>query len=246
MTPIYSGKSKNFYGGGAPGLLRMEFRDDATAFNGEKKDTIQGKGAINAAVSAVLMKQFASEGIRTHLFAVEGPIVHLVHDVDILPVEFIVRNKAAGSFCKRFNTPKGQVFPKPIFELTVKDDSLGDPPINNETAIALGRIDQKQLDFIRNASLRINQIMRRIFSKANLDLVDFKLEFGTAKKSVHGTHPLGRYHARAGEILLADEISPDSMRVWDAQGNSLDKDIFRHELGDLLPGYKQILKGVQA
>ena len=209
---LYEGKAKKVYSTDNENEYVVYYKDDATAFNGEKKASI-----------ASLEKA----GIKTHFIKTLSDREQLVKKVTILPLEVIVRNITAGSFCKRYGVKEGIVLDKPIFEMSYKNDEYGDPLINDDHAVALKLATQEEIDYIREQTLKINDIMKEFFLKMDLKLVDFKLEFG---KDVDGN------------IILADEISPDTCRLWDVHTNEkLDKDRFRRDLGDLVQGYEEVL-----
>ena len=193
------------------------YKDDATAFNGEKKASIQSKGILNNKICTIMFETLEKAGIKTHFIKALSDREQLVKKVTILPLEVIVRNITAGSFCKRYGVEEGIVLDKPIFEMSYKNDEYGDPLINDDHAVALKLATQEEIDYIR----------AQTFLKLNLKLVDFKLEFGKDAD---------------GNIILADEISPDTCRLWDVNTNEkLDKDRFRRDLGDLVQGYEEVL-----
>ena len=203
------------------------YKDDATAFNGEKKASIQSKGILNNKICTIMFETLEKAGIKTHFIKALSDREQLVKKVTILPLEVIVRNITAGSFCKRYGVEEGIVLDKPIFEMSYKNDEYGDPLVNDDHAIALKLATQEEIDYIREQTLKINEIMKEFFLKLNLKLVDFKLEFGKDTD---------------GNIILADEISPDTCRLWDVNTNEkLDKDRFRRDLGDLIQGYEEVL-----
>ncbi|KUO49980.1 MAG: phosphoribosylaminoimidazolesuccinocarboxamide synthase [Desulfitibacter sp. BRH_c19] len=224
---IYRGKAKSLYYTDDPTVAIMEFHDDATAFNGQKKGTIQDKGYYNCQISAIFFEKLQKKGIRNHYQELISDREMLVNSLKILPVEVIIRNIAAGSISKRLGVESGLPFEKPILELCLKSDELGDPFINDDHVIALKLATGDQLSEIREMTLKINEILKDITSKAKLILVDFKLEFGV----------------QDGIIYLGDEISPDTCRFWDADTKKvLDKDRFRKDLGEVTDAYQEVLE----
>ena len=224
---LYEGKAKKIFSTENDNEFVVYYKDDATAFNGEKKAEISSKGILNNKISTIMFEELAKEGIESHLIKSLSDREMLVKKVEILPLEVIVRNITAGSFCKRYGVEEGIVLDQPIFEMSYKNDDLGDPLLNDDHAIALKLATKEEIDFLRSQTLKINEIMKKFFLKMDLKLVDFKLEFG---KDVDGN------------IILADEISPDTCRLWDVNTNEkLDKDRFRRDLGDLVEGYEEVL-----
>lgn len=225
---VYEGKAKKMI----PmddGKIIMEFKDDATAFNGEKKAQFKGKGWLNAQISALLFKILEEKGIKTHFIGVAGDNRLIVEKLQMFPVEVVVRNVVAGSLKKRIPLEEGSELPEPIIELYYKNDDLGDPMINYYHAKILG-IDEKEIKEMEKIALKVNEILQEYFKERGILLVDFKLEFGKNEK---------------GEIILGDEISPDTCRFWDAKTKeSLDKDVFRFNKGDLISAYEEIYKRV--
>lgn len=232
-TLIYEGKAKKVYEvNGEKNLYIQEFKDDATAFNALKKGTIDNKGIINNEISSRLFLLLGKAGIKNHFVAKLNDRDMLVKKLKIIPIEVIVRNIAAGSLLKKTNLSEGQVLAKPIVELYYKDDAKGDPLINEEHALAMKLAKEKELKTLKNLASKINNLLKPFFKKINLKLVDFKLEFGKDKK---------------GKILLGDEISPDTCRLWDAKTNEkLDKDRFRFDLGKVNESYVEVLKRVRS
>ena len=225
---LYEGKAKKVYATQDPGLLIVSYKDDATAFNGLKKGTIAGKGAINNRMSNLLMARLEKEGVPTHLVEELNDRETLVKRVSIVPLEVIVRNIAAGSFSKRYGVEEGVVFEEPTFELSYKNDGLGDPLLNDDHALALGLASREELALIRRYALAVNGLLRKIWAECGVTLVDFKIEFGR----------LGD-----GTIVLADEISPDTCRLWDtATREKLDKDRFRRDLGGVEEAYVRVME----
>ena len=224
---LYEGKAKQIYTTDNDNEFVVYYKDDATAFNGEKKAEIASKGILNNKISTIMFEELAREGIESHFIKSISDREMLVKKVEILPLEVIVRNITAGSFCKRYGIEEGIVLDQPIFEMSYKNDEYGDPLINDDHAVALKLATQEEIEFLRNQTLKINEIMKRFFLKMDLKLVDFKLEFGKDSD---------------GKIILADEISPDTCRLWDVNTNEkLDKDRFRRDLGDLVEGYEEVL-----
>ncbi len=225
---LYEGKAKKVYTTQDPKLLIVAYKDDATAFNGQKKGTIQGKGAINNRMTNLLMARLEREGIPTHLVEELSDRETLVKKVSIIPVEVIVRNIAAGSFSKRYGVEEGLVFDTPTLEFSYKNDALGDPLLNDDHAVALGLASREELALIRKYALAVNEVLGRIWADCGVTLVDFKVEFGR----------LGD-----GTIVLADEISPDTCRLWDAKTKEkLDKDRFRRDLGGVEEAYVRVME----
>jgi len=226
----YEGKAKRVYATADPDLYRVEYKDDATAYNAAKRGTIAGKGEMNAAITATLMRHLETEGIRTHFVAQLGPNEQLVRRVEIVPVEVIVRNRAAGSFAARYGVEEGPDLDPVVIEWCLKSDALGDPPMNDATAVALGFATEDQLEALFEGAIAVNESLRPFFAERGLDLVDFKLEFGTDAD---------------GQLLLADEISPDTCRLWDLEsGERLDKDRFRRDLGGVEEAYREVARRV--
>ena len=228
-TQLYEGKAKKVYLTDDPDVLIVDYKDDATAFNGEKKGTIVGKGAINNRMSNYLFKQLEKEGIPTHLIEELSDRETAVKKVSIVPLEVIVRNVAAGSFSKRLGVPEGTEFTEPTIEFSYKNDELGDPFINDYFARALNLASWAEIETIKKYAFKINEVLKEFFLAAELRLIDFKIEFG-------------RYH---GTIILADEISPDTCRLWDVHTNEkLDKDRFRRDLGNVEEAYQEVMKRI--
>ena len=229
---IYEGKAKIIYEGDEPGVLIQYFKDDATAFNAEKHEVIAGKGVLNNRISSHLMTKIESIGIPTHFIRSLNMREQLVREVEIIPLEVVVRNIAAGSLCKRLGIEEGTVMDGPLVEFYYKNDELGDPLVSDEHIVSMGWADPYELEEMVAMAWRINDYMNGLFAGIGLRLVDFKIEFGR----VWGEH---------GEIyiILADEMSPDNCRLWDAKtGEKLDKDRFRFDLGDLIEGYQNIAR----
>ena len=228
---IYEGKAKVMYEGPEPGTLVQYFKDDATAFNNQKKGTITGKGVLNNRISEYLMMRLAEIGIPTHFVRRLNMREQLVRQVEIIPVEVVVRNIVAGSLAKRFGMEEGQALPRSIIEYYYKKDELGDPMISEEHITAFGWATPQDLDDILNLSLRINDFLLGLFLGVGLKLVDFKLEFGRL------------WENDEMRIVLADEISPDNCRLWDAKTNEkMDKDRFRRDLGNVAEAYQEVAR----
>jgi phosphoribosylaminoimidazole-succinocarboxamide synthase len=229
MDMLYEGKAKKVYSTEDKSYFIMEFKDDATAFNGQKKGKIHEKGIMNNRISAFLFELLEKNGIKTHFVKLLNDREMLVKAVRILPLEVIVRNIAAGSLAKRLGLAEGEELQRPVLELCYKNDELQDPMINDYHAMALGIATEEQLKFIEETSFKVNKILQDFFIQKGIILVDLKLEYGTFDD----------------EILLADEISPDTCRFWDAgTGEKLDKDRFRRDLGKVEEAYQEILKRV--
>jgi phosphoribosylaminoimidazole-succinocarboxamide synthase len=224
---IYEGKAKKVFQTDNKDLLIQEFKDDATAFDATKRGTIIGKGVVNNKVSAELFRFLESKGIETHFVKLLSDREMLVKSLTIFPIEVTVRNVVAGGMAKTLGLEEGIVLKKPVFEYHYKSDALHDPLINDYHIMAMGLATEKELDFIRQRSFEINDILKDFFARRNIDLVDFKLEFGTHKD----------------KILLGDEISPDTCRLWErGTKKKLDKDRFRRDLGGVEEAYQEILK----
>ena len=222
---LYEGKAKKVFATDDPDVVIVSYKDDATAFNGVKKGTIVGKGVINNRMSNLVFRKFEAAGIPTHFIEELNDRETAVKKVDIVPLEVIIRNVAAGSFSKRMGVEEGTALLCPILEFSYKNDDLGDPFINDDYALALGLATQEEIDAIRSYTLKVNEIMKEYFLNAGMKLIDFKIEFG-------------RYH---GQIILADEVSPDTCRLWDVNTNEkLDKDRFRRDLGNVEEAYNEV------
>lgn len=228
---LYEGKGKKLFKTDDENLLVSEFKDDLTAFNAEKKGSEQGKGALNAKISTELFHLLEKKGIRTHLVETLSDNEQLVKKCQIIPIEIIVRNVATGSLCKRLGIKEGEILPFALVEFCLKDDALGDPFINDEHCLLLNLVrDKGDIDKIKQIARQINQILKDFFDAKNLRLIDFKIELGYDKN---------------GDIILCDEISPDSCRFWDKTTNEkLDKDRFRQDLGNVKMAYEEVLKRI--
>ena len=228
LEQIYEGKAKKVYKTDDPELYIVDYKDDATAFNGLKKGTIAGKGIINNRMSNRLMQMIERKGVPTHFVKELSERETLVKKVSIVPLEVIVRNIAAGSFSKRYGVEEGMVFEEPVIEFSYKNDALGDPLLNTDHALALKVATRAEIDTIKSYALKVNSILKAFWAECGVTLVDFKLEFGKTAD---------------GSIILADEISPDTCRLWDsATGEKLDKDRFRRDLGGVEEAYAEIMK----
>lgn len=224
---IYQGKAKILYSTEQANLLIQYFKDDATAFNNVKKDVIAGKGVLNNFISEYIMLEMTKNQVPTHFVKRLSEREQLVKKVQIIPLEVIIRNIAAGSMAKRLGIEEGLVLQEPVFEVCYKDDGLGDPLINDDHAVSVLRVvTREQLQSIKSTSLKINFLLKKIFANIKIKLVDFKIEFGFDEQK---------------NIILADEISPDSCRLWDADtDNKMDKDRFRRDLGGLVEAYSEV------
>ncbi len=228
LEQLYEGKAKRIYRTTDEEVVWVSYKDSATAFNGEKKAEIEGKGRLNNEISSILFELLKEKGIQSHFVKRVSETEQLVKKVTIIPLEVVVRNIAAGSLSKRTGIPEGQILPRTIIEFYYKNDDLGDPLITEEHIDIMNLATREQLSKISEQALQINEVLTSYFAQKNVKLVDFKLEFGTDSN---------------GELMLADEISPDTCRLWDAETNEkLDKDVFRRELGSLTDAYEKILQ----
>jgi phosphoribosylaminoimidazole-succinocarboxamide synthase len=229
---LYEGKAKKVFATENPDYVIVSYKDDATAFNGLKKGTIAGKGVINNKMSNMMMQMLEKKGIPTHFVEQIDDRNTVVKKVQIVPLEVIIRNVAAGSFSKKYGVPEGTQLANPTIEFSYKNDELGDPLLNTYHALALRVATKEEIETIKNMAFAINEALKEFFKELNIDLIDFKLEFGRFK----------------GQIVLADEISPDTCRFWEAgtwdttKHNSLDKDRFRRDLGGVEDAYAEIFK----
>ena len=230
LEQLYEGKAKKVFRTDDPEVLLVDYKDDATAFNGLKKGTIRGKGAINNRVTNFMMRMLEKEGVPTHYIEELSDRETLVKKVTIVPLEVIIRNVSAGSFSKRYGVEEGIVFKKPTIEFSYKNDDLGDPLLNDDHALALGLATEEEIATIKAMAFKVNDVMKAFFKSVGVDLIDFKLEFG---KTSDGT------------IVLADEISPDTCRFWDSKTHEkLDKDRFRRDLGNVEDAYAEMMKRI--
>ena len=228
---LYEGKAKILYEGPEKGTAIQHFKDDATAYNNQKKTTVEGKGVLNNRISEHILNNLNQIGIKTHLMKRLNMREQLVRLVEIIPLEFIVRNIATGSLTKRLGIADGTILSKPLIEYSYKNDELGDPLIAREHILEFKWASQKELDMINDYCLRINDFMQGMFRAVGIKLVDFKLEFG--RVNIDGKK----------EILLADEISPDTCRLWDmVSEKKLDKDRFRKDLGNIIQAYQEVAR----
>ncbi len=226
---LYEGKAKKVFETSDPDLVIVDYKDDATAFNGEKKGTIVGKGVINNKMTNYMFGLLEKEGVPTHLVEELSDRETLVKKVEIVPLEVIVRNVAAGSFSKKLGIEEGRKLSCPTLEFSYKNDDLGDPFINDYYALALDLATKEEIDTIAKYAFKVNEFMLKFFKEINVDLIDFKIEFG-------------RFH---GQILLADEISPDTCRFWDSTTHEkLDKDRFRRDMGGVEDAYNEMIRRI--
>jgi len=224
---LYEGKAKKVYSTTDEDFVIVDYKDDATAFNGQKKGTIIGKGVVNNRMSNHVFQLLEEKGVPTHLVKELSDRETVVKKVEIVQLEVIIRNVAAGSFSKRLGVPEGTRFAAPTLEFSYKDDDLGDPLINDYFALALNLATEEEIEIIKKYAFKVNDVLKEYFLQANMELVDFKIEFG-------------RFH---GEIILADETSPDTCRLWDADTHEkLDKDRFRRDMGNVEEAYNEVFQ----
>lgn len=224
---LYEGKAKKVWTTEDEDVLIVDYKDDATAFNGEKKGTIVGKGVVNNRMTNHVFKILETKGVPTHLVEELSDRETAVKKVEIVPLEVIIRNVAAGSFSKKLGIEEGRKLLEPTLEFSYKDDALGDPMINDYYAIGIGAATREEIDKITEYAFKVNEVLKEYFLGAGMELIDFKIEFG-------------RYH---GDIILADEISPDTCRLWDVDTHEkLDKDRFRRDLGNVEEAYNEVFK----
>ncbi len=228
MELLYTGKAKEIYKTEVEGQIAIVYTDNATAGNGEKADKFENKGRLNVEISAIIYDYLQANGVETHL--IENRLeqnTQICKHCQLIPLEVIIRNISAGSMAKKMGIEEGITLSHPIFELSYKDDSLGDPFINDDYATSLSICSKEQLAEIKASAFKVNQLLISLFAKAGITVVDFKLEYGLTTD---------------GAVVLIDEISPDTMRLWDAETNQkMDKDNFRRDIGDLVENYKQVL-----
>lgn len=230
LEMMYEGKAKKIYATDKADEVIVYYKDDATAFNGEKKGQIEDKGVMNNAITAVIFEMLEKAGVKTHFIEKLNDREQLCKKVEIVPLEVIVRNVAAGSMAKRLGLEEGFKLKTTVFELSYKDDSLGDPLINDHHAVGIGATTFEELKVMYDMTAKINDVLKAVFKEQNIDLIDFKIEFGRLAD---------------GTVVLADEISPDTCRFWDATtGEKLDKDRFRRDLGNVKDAYVEILKRI--
>ena len=231
LEMMYEGKAKKIYATGNAEEVIVYYKDDATAFNGEKKDQINNKGILNNAITSMIFEMLNENGIKTHFVKKLNDREQLCKKVEIVPLEVIVRNVAAGSMAKSLGLEEGYKLKTTVFEFSYKDDELGDPLINSYHAVAIGAATFEEIKTILDMTAKINDLLKEFFSKLNINLIDFKIEFGKLPN---------------GEIVLADEISPDTCRFWDATtGEKLDKDRFRRDMGNVEEAYIEILNRIK-
>jgi len=229
---LYEGKAKQVFATDDPDRVIVHYKDDATAFNAQKRGTVVGKGEVNNAVTALLYPELEAFGVPTHFLDWLSARDQLVRRVRIVPVEVIVRNRAAGTFAKRYGVEEGRPLDPTVIEFCLKSDALGDPPMNVATAVALGHATEEQIEALFDMAAEVNDYLLARFAVAGLDLVDFKLEFGETPD---------------GRLVLADEISPDTCRLWDLEtGEKLDKDRFRRDLGRVEEAYHEVRRRLEA
>ncbi len=227
LEQLYEGKAKKVFKTDDPDVLIVDYKDDATAFNGVKRGTIVGKGVINNKMTNRVFQLLEKEGVPTHYIKELSDRETAVKKVEIVPLEVIIRNVAAGSFSKRLGVPEGTPFKEPTIEFSYKNDDLGDPLINDYFAVALGLATWDEIETIKKYAFKVNDVLKAYFLQAGIKLIDFKIEFG-------------RYH---GQIILADETSPDTCRLWDVNTNEkLDKDRFRRDLGNVEEAYNEVFR----
>ena len=231
LEMLYEGKAKQIYKTAVEDEIIVYYKDDATAFNGEKKDQIHNKGLLNNAITTMIFEMLNEKGIKTHFVKKINEREQLCKKVEIIPLEVIVRNVAAGSMAKRLGIEEGRALKTTVFEFSLKDDALGDPLINSSQAVAIGASTFEDIKIILDMTAQINDLLKEFFLKLNINLIDFKIEFGKLN---------------SGEIVLADEISPDTCRFWDATtGEKLDKDRFRRDMGNVEDAYIEILNRIK-
>jgi phosphoribosylaminoimidazole-succinocarboxamide synthase len=224
---LYEGKAKKLYSTEDENVVLVEYKDSATAFNGEKKENIAGKGRLNNEITSLIFAKLHENGIETHFIKRVSEIEQLVKKVSIIPLEVVTRNVAAGSFSKRLGLEEGASLSKPLVEFYYKDDSLGDPLVTVDHVLELNVATAPELEVLKEKALKVNEVLLGFFAELGIRLIDFKLEFGKDN---------------TGKIVLADEISPDTCRLWDVKTNEkLDKDVFRRNLGSLTDAYENIL-----
>ena len=225
VKEIATGKAKSMFTTGNPNELIMEFRDDASAFDGKKRASLAGKGAVNNQFNGFIMNYLGENGIAHHLIDLIDNTHSLVRSLDMFPIECVIRNRATGSICRRLGTKDGLILEKPLFEFFLKDDDLGDPLINRNHIVSFGWAKDDQLDEMISTSHKVNELLTKLFADSGMILVDFKLEFGISD----------------GKILLGDEFTPDGCRLWDDETlEKLDKDRFRQDLGDVIESYHMV------
>lgn len=228
---LYEGKAKKLYQTTEENVILAEYMDQATALNGQKKDTVLGKGAMNNQITSLIFEKLKAAGVPSHFIRKISKTEQLIEKVEIIPLEVVVRNYAAGSFSKRLGIEEGTPLAFPIVEFYYKDDQLNDPFINDSHVLVLNIANNEEIHQIKSLALKVNEILSAWFKTLNIQLIDFKIEIGRTKE---------------GNLLLADEISPDTCRLWDnTTYEHLDKDIYRRDLGDLIPVYQEVLRRIQ-
>lgn len=227
---LYSGKAKDIFKTDDANVILAQYKDQATMLNGARKEVIEGKGRLNNQISSLIFEHLNAHGIVTHFIKQVSDTEQLNHKVDIIPLEVVLRNYTAGSFSKRFGVAEGIKLDMPIVEFYYKNDDLDDPFINDEHVTFLNIATAEELAFLKDETRRINTVLTDLFAQISLTLIDYKLEFGRDKD---------------GRIILADEVSPDTSRLWDADGNHMDKDVFRRDLGSLTDVYTLVLEKLQ-
>lgn len=231
MKLLYEGKAKQLFECENKDEIYVHYKNSATAFNGVKKEEFEEKGILNNTITSFIFNFLEKRGVETHFIKKVNETDQICKHVKIIPLEVIVRNIVAGSMAKKYGLDEGKKLIKPVFELSYKNDELNDPLINNDHAVALEIVTEEELNDIRNQALKINELLQEMFLKSNLVLVDFKIEFGKDK---------------SGKIILADEISPDTCRLWDKDTmEKLDKDRFRRDLGNVIDAYKEVLRRLE-
>lgn len=231
MKLLYEGKAKQLFECENKDEIYVHYKNSATAFNGEKKEEFDNKGIFNNSITSLIFDYLGREGVKTHFIKKINETDQLCKHVKIIPLEVIIRNIVAGSMAKKYGLQEGEKLKKPVFELSYKNDELNDPLINDDHAVALGIVTEGELHIIKEQALIINNLLQKLFSNINLVLVDFKIEFGKDKN---------------GKIILADEISPDTCRLWDKSTNEkLDKDRFRRDLGSVMEAYEEVLRRLE-
>jgi phosphoribosylaminoimidazole-succinocarboxamide synthase len=229
-TLLYEGKAKKLYATDDENVVWVEYCDQATALNGLRKDHIEGKGALNNQISSLIFKQLNASLFATDFIKQVSDTEQLNTKVDIIPIEVVLRNIVAGSFAKRFGLEEGAYLPFPIVEFYYKSDALDDPFINDDEAKFLNIVNDDDIAYLKSETRRINEFLKDLWLRAGYKLVDFKLEFGRTKE---------------GDIILADEISPDTSRLWDKNGNHMDKDVYRRNIGDIVETYTKVLDALK-
>ena len=228
---LYEGKAKKLYSTDEEDVILAEYMDQATALNGLKKDAISGKGAMNNRITSLIFDKLAENGVPSHFIRKISETEQLIQKVNIIPLEVVVRNVASGSFSKRLDIKEGTPLSVPIVEFYYEEDRLDDPFINDQHVLVLDIATQEEIDQIKALALKVNEVLKAWFLTLDIQLIDFKIEVGRTKE---------------GKILLADEISPDTCRLWDVHTNDhLDKDIYRRDLGDLVPVYQEVLRRIE-